>query len=246
MTETTDNLQAIIDQGQRFHTVYADPPWRYDNRATRGAAGNHYDTMSLSEICDLPVRNIADDAALLWLWTTNGFLIDAFRVIESWGFEYRSNMVWVKPQMGLGNYVRVSHEFLLIANRGGLRPDGSGQRSWIQAPRTKHSEKPHIFRDMIQRISPGPRIELFARQARPDWTAFGNQIDRQCFLPMDASSDSESVRVVADRHSNADKAEAVKGILERPESTTWSNRRIAELAGCTHPFVAKIRKQIGA
>jgi N6-adenosine-specific RNA methylase IME4 len=138
--------------------------------------------MTVEEICALPVTQLACDAALLWLWTTNGFLVEALtRVIPAWGFEFKSVMVWCKPQMGTGNYVRVSHEFLLIASRGGLRPDGKNQTSWLVRERERHSAKPSAFCQIVERISPGPRIELFARAARPRWTVWGNEISRQQF-----------------------------------------------------------------
>ena len=167
----------------RFATIYADPPWKYGNQSSRAATDDHYGTMTVEEICALPVNAIASDAALLWLWCTNGFLVEALtRVIPAWGFEFKSVMVWCKPQMGTGNYVRVSHEFLLIASRGGLRPDGTNQTSWLVSDRERHSVKPHAFREIVEHISPGPRIELFAREVRPRWTAWGNEISRQRFL----------------------------------------------------------------
>jgi len=104
----------------RYGTVYADPPWPYANQGTRAAASYHYPTRSIDDICRLPVSRRIKAQAHLWLWTTNSFLREAFDVIDAWGFGYKSAMVWVKPQLGLGNYVRVSHELLLIASRGNL------------------------------------------------------------------------------------------------------------------------------
>ena len=103
------NLGVLLEQGARFSTIYADPPWPYSNRASRGAAENHYRTMPLEAICDEPVEQLAADNAHLHLWSTNAFLREAFDVIEAWGFQYKSCLIWTKPQLGMGNYWRVSH-----------------------------------------------------------------------------------------------------------------------------------------
>ena len=106
------DLQMLINDGHKFKTVMADPPWRYENTASRGAAENHYSTMAVQEICAEPIGRLVDDSAHLHLWTTNAFLEAAFTVMRAWGFEFKSCLVWVKPRMGMGNYYRVSHEFL--------------------------------------------------------------------------------------------------------------------------------------
>ncbi len=107
-----------VRAGRRYHTIYADPPWPYDNQATRAATSNHYKGMSIDELCALPIRDLAADHAHLHLWTTNSFLFECPKVFEAWGFEFRSSFAWVKPQIGLGNYWRNSHEMLLTAIRG--------------------------------------------------------------------------------------------------------------------------------
>ncbi len=177
------SLQQLIDNGCRFSTIYADPPWQYTNTASRGAAANHYRTMSLAEICSQPVVHLAADNAHLHLWTTNAFLRESFDVIEAWGFRFKSVLVWVKPQMGMGNYWRVSHEFLLLGVRGSLPFRDNACQSWIHADRTVHSRKPYRVRELIERVSPGPYLELFGRQEIPDseWTVFGNQVERRLF-----------------------------------------------------------------
>lgn len=172
----TGTLECLEDSGP-FSTVYADPPWQYGNQGTRAATNNHYPTMDIGDICELPVKDIVSDKALLFVWTTNGFLEQTLtEVIPAWGFTFKSSMVWVKPQMGIGNYVRNAHEFLLIANRGGLLPNGRNQISWIQADRKSHSEKPDAFRKVVEDIAPSPRIELFSRREMPGWTSWGNQV----------------------------------------------------------------------
>ncbi len=159
-----------------YGTIYADPPWPYSNQATRAAASNHYPSMSIDEICRLPVLERAKTQSHLWLWTTNSFLREAFSIIDSWGFDYKSTLVWVKPQLGLGNYLRVSHEFLLIASRGNLAGRSTNQRSWVEHDRLKHSQKPEVFRQIIEEISPGPYLELFARTTADGWDSWGNGI----------------------------------------------------------------------
>lgn len=177
-SKTTCDLKELA--GQKFGTIYADPPWAYGNQGTRAATGNHYGTMSIKDICDLPVRDLVADDAHLHLWTTNSFLRESFELIDAWGFEYKSCAVWVKPQMGIGNYVRVSHEFLMIAVRGNAKSFiKKNVMSWFEHPRTKHSAKPDYWRRVIQENSPGPYLELFGREQIPGWTVFGNQINQQ-------------------------------------------------------------------
>lgn len=159
-----------------FGTVYADPPWQYGNQGTRAATDNHYPTMDVDDICELPVAKVVLPDAHLHLWTTNAFLFDAKRVMEAWGFEYKSCFVWVKPQMGIGNYWRVSHEFMLFGVRGSAPFRDRSLMSWASFDRTKHSAKPSEIRQLIERASPGPYLEMFGRQQVNGWTVFGNQI----------------------------------------------------------------------
>ncbi|NQV27705.1 MAG: hypothetical protein HQ518_25425 [Rhodopirellula sp.] len=163
--------------------MYADPPWSYSNTAARGAADNHYRTMTLEEICAAPVSQLAAEASHLHLWTTNAFLREAFEVIEAWGFKYKSCLVWIKPQLGMGNYWRVSHEFLLLGVRGSMPFRDKACRSWVLERRTVHSRKPFRVRELIERVSPGPYLELYGREEIPQspWTVYGNQVERRLF-----------------------------------------------------------------
>lgn len=178
---TTEDLEALIASGQRFGTIYADPPWLYGNQATRASTGDHYTGMSVDDICALPIAKLAAESAHLHLWTTNGFLFDAQRVMQSWGFEYRSCFVWVKPQMGMGNYWRVSHEFMLLGIRGAAPFRDRSLMSWGEYRRGPHSAKPEEVRGLIERASLGPFLELFGRQKVDGWTVWGNQIERNLF-----------------------------------------------------------------
>ena len=177
------DLHSLRESGFRFPTVYADPPWRYENEAARGAASNHYSTMTVEEICKEPIGDLVENNAHLHIWTTNGFLKDAFQVIEAWGFTFKSCLVWIKPQLGMGNYWRVSHEFLLLGVRGNLTFQDRTCRSWIEHPRTRHSKKPFKVRELIERVSPGPYLELYGREEQPrtQWTVYGNQVERRLF-----------------------------------------------------------------
>jgi len=174
----TDDLATLA--GQKFGTIYADPPWAYSNQGTRASTGNHYGTMSIPDLCAMPIADLAADDSHLHLWTTNAFMRDAFSVIDAWGFEYKSMAIWCKPQIGIGNYVRVSHEFVLIAVRGDCKSFKQHNiRSWFEADRGKHSAKPDYWRDVIENNSPAKRLELFGRQRVPGWTIYGNQISKQ-------------------------------------------------------------------
>lgn len=177
------DLSHLIESGAKYSTIYADPPWPYSNTAARGAAENHYRTMTMDEIRSEPVDALASEHAHLHLWTTNAFLREALDVIPRWGFTYKSCLVWVKPQIGMGNYWRVSHEFLLLGVRGNLPFRSRTIQSWQLARRTVHSRKPFLFRGLIEQVSPGPYLELYGREELPNtgWTVYGNQVERRLF-----------------------------------------------------------------
>ena len=181
-SQITDSMESLVAGGTKFGTIYADPPWLYGNQATRAATSNHYPGMTVDDICSIPVSQIVADQAHLHLWTTNAFLFEAKRVLDEWGFEYKGVFVWVKPQIGIGNYWRVSHEFMLLGVRGGLTFADRGLSSWLSSPRGKHSAKPQEVRSFIERASPAPRLELFGRGVATGWTVFGNQIPTDILL----------------------------------------------------------------
>ena len=161
-----------------YTTVVIDPPWQYDNQGTRGAANDHYPTMTLDELRDLTVP--AADSAHLYLWTTNAFLRDAFDLVDAWEFDYKATLVWVKPQIGMGNYFRISHELVLFGVRGGLKTLRRDASSWFEAPRGKHSAKPDAFYELVETCSPGPYLDMFNRDggkmfSRTGWDGWGNE-----------------------------------------------------------------------
>lgn len=181
------DLQTLVDSEAKFPTIYADPPWQYSNKATRSAVDGDNDaayksTMTVDEICAEPVSQLVTDKAHLHLWTTNAFLFEAKRVIEAWGFEYKSCFVWVKPQLGIGNYWRVSHEFMLLGVRGGMRFRDRSMKSWMELDRVGHSIKPRQVREAVEKVSPGPYLEMYGRDALPEpWTVYGNEIRETLF-----------------------------------------------------------------
>ncbi|MFT3871098.1 MAG: MT-A70 family methyltransferase [Nocardioides sp.] len=173
-----------------FRTFVADPPWDYGNTSTRNAAAKHYKTMSTEDLCALDVvPEHAADEAHLYLWTTSSHLPEAFAVMSAWGFDYKTYLVWVKPQIGMGNYFRVSTELALFGVRGGMRTLRRDVRNHFEVSRSKHSAKPPQFHDLVASCSPGPYMELFSRCGQDDmldglcqcskcrlgWTVWGDQ-----------------------------------------------------------------------
>jgi len=168
-----------------FNIILADPPWKYENPPmghTTRAIENHYPTMFLEEICGLPVHKIAEKDSVLFLWTTSPKLEESLRVISSWGFKYRTSFVWIKDKIGMGYYCRAQHEILLVAKKGELPMPETKNRfsSVISAPRTKHSEKPELVYEIIEKMYPEyKKIELFSRKKREGWSAWGNQANEE-------------------------------------------------------------------
>lgn len=172
---------------KRYRTLVADPPWGYRDKLggpnERGAEG-HYGTMTMQELYNLPVGMWAESDSHLWLWTTNAFMVEAHKLAESWGFQPRTIMTWVKgridggrliQQIGMGHFLRNSTEHIVFAARGKLSPRNHDVPSAFIAPRLEHSEKPAAFYDMVERMSPGPYLDVFARKQRFNWDTFGDE-----------------------------------------------------------------------
>lgn len=171
-----------------YATIVADPPWKYSGTwATFGdRSKGHIDplsrrplpyaTMGVSEIAALPVGALAAQNAHLYLWTTNRHLRAAYTVAESWGFVPSQMLVWCKTPkgLGLGGAFVSTTEFILFARRGNLAPQHRADSTWWQWPRGPHSVKPPAFMDIVERVSPGPYVELFARQPRLGWDHWGH------------------------------------------------------------------------
>ena len=173
-----NDLRKLIATGRRFATILADPPWRFNNQATRAATDNFYPTMTVEQIAAEPFAQLAADNCHLHLWVPHSFLPAAFTVMQVWGFSYKSIFTWVKPHYGLGNYWRSAVEFMLLGVRGRLPFRDSSQRNWIELDTTEHSVKPEEIRTLIEKVSPPPYLELYGRviPPNPGWTTYGNQI----------------------------------------------------------------------
>lgn len=182
MTHTINKTKPEQERPARYRTILVDPPWEVQQHGRLGAE-MHYNLMSLEKIAALPVSDLADDNAHLWLWVTNATLRHGYDIAEAWGFTVRSPLTWVKLRLGLGVYLRNSTEHLLFATRGKAPVQYRSQPTWINAPVQDHSHKPEEQYALIERISPGPYLELFARRPQPGWDAWGNQIDSDIQIP---------------------------------------------------------------
>lgn len=173
----------IYNTNRRYKTIYVDPPWpeRGGGKIKRGA-DRHYRLMSIKEIEQLPVQNLADpNGCHIYLWTTNNYLPDAIKLLNIWGFEYVTTITWMKDRFGLGQYYRGITEHCLFGTTKKRLPykmlDGKraqGMTGFVE-PKTVHSRKPSKMREMIERVSYEPRIELFARERFVGWDCFGNE-----------------------------------------------------------------------
>lgn len=176
---------------KKYSIIYADPPWRYECKNIQGAAENHYPTMSIDELCALPVEELAAKDSLLFLWTTFPQLPEALRLIKAWGFAYKTvAFVWLKQNRksptwfyGMGYWTRANVELCILATKGRPRRKSAGVHQVVLAPVEEHSKKPDIVRDKIVTLMGDlPRIELFARQSPPGWDVWGNEVDSDITL----------------------------------------------------------------
>lgn len=174
----------IYNTAQQYKTIYIDPPWpeKGGGRIRRGA-DRHYDLMSIAEIEALPIKKlIAPDGCHLYMWVTNNFLQQAFKLIAAWGFEYITIITWQKDRFGLGQYYRGITEHCVFASTKKRLPyktingkRAQGVTGFYEA-KTVHSRKPATMREMIEKVSYEPRIELFAREQFNGWDCWGNEL----------------------------------------------------------------------
>lgn len=175
----------------RFATVLADPPWRFSNRTGKMAPEHRrlsrYGTLTTDQIAELPVRHLAKDCSHLYLWVPNALIAEGLRVMQAWGFAYKTNLVWFKVRKdggpdgrGVGFYFRNVTELVLFGVRGGLRTREAGRRQTniVVARKREHSRKPEQLYDIIERCSPGPYLEMFARRVRRGWCQWGNEVEQ--------------------------------------------------------------------
>lgn len=170
-----------LDTDTQYPVIYCDPPWRYEHaESSNREIENHYPTMELSDICALPVGDIAYQDAILFMWATSPKLAESMKVLESWGFTYRTCAIWDKQKIGMGYYFRQQHELLIVATRGNMPAPEPANRppSVFSYPRGEHSAKPHEVYEIIEAMYPNlAKIELFCRTPREGWAVWGNQSD---------------------------------------------------------------------
>jgi len=177
-----DNLLTI---GKKYGIIYADPAWKYDDEGCQGTATDHYKTMTCQDICGLPVKELADNDCVLFMWATYPKLPEALEVIKAWGFEYKSiAFQWIKKNKsgignfyGLGRWTRGNTEPCLLAVKGKPKRVSASVFQIIESRLTEHSRKPVIVREKIVKLMGAlPRIELFARERIKGWDCWGDQI----------------------------------------------------------------------
>ena len=214
------DLHDLIKAGKRFHVIYADPPWHFqswtngrwkgDGTVFTPAKAPEYDTMSVDQIAAMPVVDLAAPDCALFMWGIWVMLPQALQVVDAWGFKYKTcAFCWVKAdvkqldlfrvdadgQLGLGYWVRQNSEFCLLATRGAPKRKAADVRQGIIEPRRQHSRKPDCAYERIERLVDGPYLELFARNTRPGWTSWGNEVDK-FDPPYDAADDfAKSINV---------------------------------------------------
>ena len=188
LEQTIADLTAFTE-GKKYHTIYADPPWQFQNRTGKVAPEhkrlNRYETMRLEDIVRLPIAALADEKCHLYLWVPNALLPEGLEVLQAWGFTYKTNLIWEKVRKdgqpdgrGVGFYFRNVTEVLLFGVKGDknrtLDPARS-QVNLIRSIKREHSRKPDEVISLIEQCSPGPYLELFARGDRAGWDKWGNQ-----------------------------------------------------------------------
>jgi len=191
MEETLDGIVTEGDKEKKYSIIYADPPWSYKTGHTKkwkGLAERHYETMTIKEIGKLPVEKIADKDAVLFMWVTFPCLKEGLKVIEEWGFTYKTVAFnWVKQNKkgaelfwGLGFWTRSNSEICLLATKGRPKRISASVHSVIMSPVQKHSKKPEEAKQrIVELMGDLPRIELFAREVSPGWDAWGNEVSKE-------------------------------------------------------------------
>lgn len=175
----------IYNTTKKYKTIYIEPPWNESGggKIKRGA-DKHYPLMKTKDIAQIPIKNlISTDGCHLYMWVTNNFMLDAFYLLKEWGFEYVTLITWNKDRIGLGQYFRGITEHCIFASTHKRLPykiDANGKRcqgvTGFYEPKTIHSRKPVKMREMIERVSYDPKIEIFARETFDGWDCWGNEV----------------------------------------------------------------------
>lgn len=208
-------MRKLSDITQKFGTILIDPPWRFSNRTGKVGPEHkrlyRYKTMSFKEIAQLPVGELALPRSHLYLWCPNALLLEALTIMKRWGFTYKTNIVWYKVRKdggpdgrGVGFYFRNVTELLLFGVKGKLRTlkPGRTQVNILITRKREHSRKPEEVYDLIERCSPEPYLELFARERVPGWEQWGDELDtyEQPIYP--GYTDSQSRVITSQAHTN--------------------------------------------
>ena len=176
----------IFNTNKKYNIIYADLPWSYKDKKCNGNCESHYKTMNIEDICNLPIKNIADKDCVLFLWVTYPMLNEGLKLIEEWGFKYKTiGFQWIKQNksgkgffFGLGRWTRGNSECCLIAVKGKPKRISNSVSQLVFSPLQEHSKKPDIVREkIVELIGDKPRIELFARQSVEGWDCWGNEVD---------------------------------------------------------------------
>lgn len=170
---------------KKYKIIYADPPWKLKagspnlHKKRQGNRDLIYPTMSIQQIKDLNVKSISDKNSVLFLWTTNKYIEDSYSIARAWGFIPSTMLVWCKKPKGrgLGGTFGISTEYLLFARKGIIKAKQRHWSTWFEAKRGKHSVKPKIVRDIIEKCFDGKKIELFAREKTAGWDVWGNEVE---------------------------------------------------------------------
>lgn len=168
---------------EEFGVLVSDPPWKFGDRLpgkSRGAEKN-YPVMSVDQICAMPLPRMKPDA-WLFLWRVSSQVEEAYKVCRAWGFTPKTEIIWIKRtatgkrHFGMGRFLRAEHETAIVAVRGKPQRLVANIRSTFEAATGRHSGKPEAFFDLVEKLAPGPWLEMFARRQRPNWTCFGDQV----------------------------------------------------------------------
>jgi len=178
----TFEKQDVEVKDKKYRIIYADPPWKYGNAMPEYVTEpqDYYLLMNTEDICAMPIKDITEKDAVLFLWSTSPHLPEALEVAKAWGFTYKTTFIWDKIKHNMGHYNSVRHEILLVCTKGACTPDVKRLfDSVVSEERTEHSKKPNVFREIIETIyTYGNKIELFARESPEGWDVFGNQTNK--------------------------------------------------------------------
>jgi len=178
----TFEKQDVEVKDKKYRIIYADPPWKYGNAMPEYVTEpqDYYLLMNTEDICTMPIKDITEKDAVLFLWSTSPHLPEALEVAKAWGFSYKTTFIWDKIKHNMGHYNSVRHEILLVCTKGACTPDVKRLfDSVVSEERTEHSKKPNVFREIIETIyTYGNKIELFARESPEGWDVFGNQTNK--------------------------------------------------------------------